>query len=463
MSRSRAGLVLGPVAFVACGLALGAAHLTVAQAWTAATVLLMAIWWITETAPLWATALLPLAVFPVIGAAPLQELGVQYFDRVNFLFLGGMLIAAAMEQHGLHRRMALGIVSAIGTSPRQIVLGFMVATGFITLWISNTAAALMMFPIGMAVLERFEAQRGRQDPLLKTFGLALMLGIGYAASMGGIGTKIGTGVNFVFVKQAAKILEEEIGFVTWSTIAMPIVIIVIPLAWMYLVRRLPREEFPGGRATIDDARRQLGPMKRGEKVALVAFLTAAVLWVFGPRGKEPEVAMGVALALMLIPRLGLHWRSAVGISWGLLVLLGGGFAMAHGIERSGLSTLIGASLQQLGGAGPYLSLVVCCLVTIAVSEVASNTATASILLPLLGPAAPTFGLHPATLMFAVTLSASFGFMLPAGTPPNAIVFSSGYIPVTTMARSGVVIDIGGGLVIATICYFIAPWALGVSR
>jgi sodium-dependent dicarboxylate transporter 2/3/5 len=173
--------------------------------------------------------------------------------------------------------------------------------------------------------------------------------------------------------------------------------------------------------------------------------------------------MGVALALMLVPRIGLHWRNAAGISWGLLVLLGGGFAMAHGIERSGLSAMIGGSLRDLGGAGPYVSLLACCLVTIAVSEVASNTATASILLPLLGPAAPTFGLHPATLMFAVTLSASFGFMLPAGTPPNAVVFSSGYIPVTRMVRSGVVVDIGGGLVIATVCYFLAPWALGVSR
>lgn len=511
--RQRVGVVLGPLAFVACGLVLGAAGLPVAARWAAATVVLMTVWWITEPVPLWATAFWPLVVFPLVGAGSLDQVVLQYFDPVNFLFLGGMWIAAAMEQQGLHRRMALGIVIRIGTSPRQIVLGFMLATGFVSLWISNTAAALMMFPIGMAVLRRFEQERGGNDPLLRRFGLALMLGIGYAASMAGIGSKLGTGTNLVFVKHSAQVLSQEVSFFAWFKVGLPVVLVSIPLAWIYLVRivaRLPPTEFLGGKETIEQTRRQLGPWRRGEQVALAGFLAAAFLWTFrqrmdlglfvipgwaeaipwswsdilgravstlpspwsellGARGAESMVALVIALVLMLIPvqrrpvRAALSLRQASGISWGILALVGGGFAMAYGIEQSGLSATIARALKTLVPASPYLALLATCFVTIILSEVASNTATASILLPLLAASASSFGLHPGTLMFSATLAASFGFMLPAGTPPNAVVFSSGYISVTQMARSGVVVDIGGAIVIATLGYFLVPWALGVPR
>jgi sodium-dependent dicarboxylate transporter 2/3/5 len=507
------GLALGPLAFLALGLGLGAAGLAPPAAWAAATVALMALWWITEPVPLWATALAPLVFFPTLCGLGFGEVALQYLDPVNFLFLGGMWIAASMEQWELHRRLALGIVARIGTSPRRIVLGFMIATGFISLWISNTAAALMMFPIGMAVLEKFAEQAGADRTAHRRFGCALMLGIGYAASMGGIGSKIGTGTNLVFVKEAQRALGADVSFVSWFKLGLPVVLLALPLSWFYLVRfaaPVPAEEFPGGRQAIAEARARLGRLSSGEAVALAAFLLAAFLWVFrqpmdfgafvipgwtdhwpfgwsdvfgrppaalpppfaelfGPRGAESSIAMLIGAALLVVParlrpyRPALSLRMAGGISWGLLALLGGGFSMAHGISRTGLSTVLAGGFRHLDLGGPYLAMLLVCLGTIALSEVASNTATASILLPLLAVAAPGLGLHPAPLMFAAALSASFGFMLPAGTPPNAVVFSSGYIPVTQMARSGVVVDLAGAVVIATICYFLGPWALGVGR
>lgn len=506
--RQFIGLFLGPVLFVVAGLALQAKGLSAQASWAGATVALMSCWWITEPVPLWATACLPIVTFPLFSEASLVVTLLQYLDPVNFLFLGGMLIAASMEQWELHRRIALNIVAKIGTSPRRIVLGFMLATGFVTLWISNTAAAVMMFPIAMAVLRRFEEQHGRHDELLKRFGLALMLGIAYAASIGGIGTKIGTGTNLVFVKNS----PQPIDFVTWAKMGMPVVLISIPLVWFYLVRfgaRVPDRDFPGGEETIRRECALLGNWKRGEVVALVAFLTAAILWIFrkdidlggftilgwsrvlpwewkgmlaGSGWSEPVqkifsdpgdafVSMAVAGALLFIPvgrnaankrEFALNGRNASGVAWGMLILLGGGFAMAYGIQASGLSTAIASNLRFIGELNPFIAMLAVSLVAVALTEVASNTATASILLPILAASAGSFGLEPLPLMLAVTMSASFGFMLPAGTPPNAIVFSSGYITVPQMVRSGLMVDLFGAVLVATICHFLVPWVLGTA-
>jgi sodium-dependent dicarboxylate transporter 2/3/5 len=471
----------------------------------------MSAWWIAEPLPLWATAALPLILFPLTGVASFFAVALQYFDPINFLFLGGMFIAGAMEQWGLHRRIALSVIANIGTSPRRIVLGFMLATGFITLWISNTATAMMMFPIGMAVLWKFEEETAPDDPLLRRFGLALMLGIAYAASIGGVGTKIGTGPNLVFVKQASGILGHEVDFLTWLKVGMPLVIVAIPLVWLYLVRvaaPLPPTGFTAGQRAVLEERARLGSMSLGERVALIAFLTAAFLWIFrkdielgaftipgwwklvpfswedvlgrpvktlpAPLAKmlaqdvgDSAVAFVVGTVLFLVPvarrpwRFALELRMARHLSWDMLVLLGGSFAMAYGIQVSGLSEWLASLLQGVGKLSPFLALLLVSGISVGLSEVASNTATASILLPLLAASAHSFGLHPAPLMFAATLAASFGFMLPAGTPPNAIVFSSGYISVPQMARSGLIVDLFGGLLIAIVCWLLAPWALGI--
>lgn len=511
-NRQRAGLVLGPILFIAISLTAGSVGLGPEQRWAAASVALMATWWITEPFPLWVTACLPLIIYPLTGIAPLFPVTLQYFDPVNFLFLGGMMIAAAMQQWGLHRRIALGIIDTIGASPRRIVLGFMLGTGFISLWISNTATAMMMYPIGMAVLLKLEEQIGTDDLLLRRFGLALMLGIAYAANIGGIGTKIGTAPNLVFVKQAAPILGHDVDFLTWLKVGLPIVFVALPLVWWYLVRiaaPLPSEGFAGSGKVIAEERAGLGAMNRGERVVLIAFVLAALLWIFrkdielgvftipgwwryltfgwedligrsldslpGSLAKllrqdsgDAAVAIFIGCTLLFIPiarrplRFALDVRNAAHVPWHLLVLLGGGFAMAYGIQESGLSEWIAGLLTGIGQVQPFVIFLAVCLLTVALSEVASNTATASILLPLIAASAGNLGLHPAPLMLAAAMAASFGFMLPAGTPPNAIVFASGYITVPQMARNGVLIDLFGAILVATLCYLLGPWALGIK-
>jgi solute carrier family 13 (sodium-dependent dicarboxylate transporter), member 2/3/5 len=511
-TRGRAGLVVGPLLFIIVGLLLDGHGLSFEARWVGALVALMATWWITEPMPLWATACLPLLVFPLLGVARPYEVALQYFDPVNFLFLGGMMIAASMQQWGLHRRIALNIIAAIGVSPRRIVLGFMIATAFVSLWISNTATTVMMFPIAMAVLLKLGEQMDKEDPLLRRFGLALMLGIAYAASIGGIGTKIGTAPNIIMVKQAATVFGREIDFATWLTIGLPIVVVALPLVFLFLVHvsaPIPATGFPGASAVVTRERSELGRMSAGERISFVGFLTAALLWIFRndiefgsftipgwwslvhfgwkdilsvPIESLPPalaklmqqdlgdaaVAMGVAIALLLIPitlrplRMALDIRRAAGVPWGLLVLLGGGLAMAYGMQRSGLSTWLGSQLQGIGHVTPFTAIVMVSFASLALTEVASNVATASILVPLVAAGAGGFGLHPAPLMFAATLTASFGFMLPAGTPPNAIVYSSGYITVPQMVRAGIAVDIFGALLVATMCYFIVPWALNLN-
>ena len=510
--RGRVGLVLGPILFVLVGLWLGSQDLSFEARWVGALVALMATWWITEPLPLWATACLPVLALPILGVARPYEVVLQYFDPVNFLFLGGMMIAASMQQWGLHRRIALSIIAAIGASPRRIVLGFMLATAFVSLWISNTATTVMMFPIAMAVLLKIGEQLDKDDPLLRRFGLALMLGIAYAASIGGIGTKIGTAPNIIMVKQAATVLGRDLDFATWLTIGLPVVVVALPLVYLFLVHvsaPIPAIGFPGGAEVISRERAELGRMSRGERVAFVGFLSAALLWIFRnnielgavtipgwwslvtfgwqdilsvrlddlPKALaklmkqdlgDAAVAMGVAGALLLIPitlrplRFALDIQRAACVHWSLLVLLGGGLAMAYGMQQSGLSTWLGAQLQGIGHVGPYEAIVLVSFASLALTEVASNVATASIMVPIVAAGAQGFDLHPAPLMFAATMSASFGFMLPAGTPPNAIVYSSGYITVPQMVRAGVAVDIFGALLVATMCYFIVPWALKLT-
>lgn len=510
--RQRVGLIVGPLLFLAVGFGLEGGGPAAEARWTAAIVALMATWWITEPLPLWLTALLPAIAFPLCGAAPLVPVLLQYADPVNFLFLGGMMIAAAMQHWGLHRRIALAIIARIGTSPRRLVLGFMLATGFVSLWISNTAATLVMFPIAMAVLIKFRESAAPGDILPQRFGLALMLGLAYAASIGGIGTKIGTAPNLVFAREAVPFLGREIDFATWLRVGLPIVLIALPLVWAYLVHiaaPLPHGGLGHAERLLRTERAGLGAMSRGEWVVLAGFLGAAWLWAFRkdidlgdliipgwsrliPVGASqwieqqagilPEafarllrrdlgdaaVAMGVGIALLCTPtslgptRFALPLGCLRALPWHLLVLLGGGIAMAFGIQESGLSAWTAGLLRGMPPLDPLAAILVVSFISVLLTEVASNLATASMLLPLIAASADSFGLHPAPLMLAATMAASFGFMLPAGTPPNAIVYSSGYISVPEMARSGILVDLTGALLVGLICYLLGPWALGVE-
>lgn len=503
--------MLGPLLSILTALALGAQSLPFAASMAGAIIVLMATWWITEPLQLWATACIPLITFPLFGIADIFDTVAQYFDPVNFLFLGGMLIAACMQQWGLHRRIALAIIAVIGASPRRIVLGFMLATAFVSLWISNTATTVMMFPIAMAVLLKLSERTGHNDPALRRFGLALMLGIAYAASIGGIGTKIGTAPNIIMVKQAQTIFGAELDFVTWLSIGLPVVLLALPLVYLFLVRvaaPVPATGLADSGEVLAAERAALGRMNVGERIAAVAFVTAALLWIFRkdidlsvvlipgwwrlvtfgwedvlgtPLSSLPEplarllgqdigdaaVAMVIGCALFLLPittrpiRFALDVSRARQVPWGLLVLLGGGLAMAFGMQRSGLSTWLAGQLGGVGPVSPFMALLLVSFASVALTEVASNVATASILVPLVAAGADSFGLHPAPLMFAATMSASFGFMLPAGTPPNAIVYSSGYITVPQMVRAGILVDLFGALLVACICYVLVPRVLGL--
>jgi solute carrier family 13 (sodium-dependent dicarboxylate transporter), member 2/3/5 len=523
--RQKIGLVLGPVVFLATGFILKS-HLTPEQSWAGATVLLMAIWWVTEALPLWVTSLAPLLIFPILcnpppapgKEAPLRLFAValQYIDGNSTLFIGGMLIAACMQQWGLHRRIALTIVKAIGGSPRRIVLGFIIATGFISMWISNTASAMMLFPIGIAVIRKFEEQHGKNDPLLKSFGMALMLGIAYAASIGGIGTKIGTPTNLVFSKVYQQTFGEEISFLTWMKFGIPVVAICLPLVWFYLVRfaaKVPDEEFPGAKDAISNALKEQGPMSLGEWIAAIAFTLAATLWVtrsdldfgsftipgwgrlitfslkdfvdakaVGPTiaswlalEKSPlsawgdgVVAMVIALILLVLPvtfkpfKTALAPSSVLTAGWDMIILLGGGAALAYGLAKTGLSDEI-AKLASMGSnLSPLLALAMVCLIALVLTEFASNTATANLLLPLMPAVAAALHMHPAPLMAGACMVASFGLMLPAGTPPNAICFASGYIPITKMVRAGALVDLFGLILCVLVAYLLVPAALGVT-
>jgi len=514
--RQKIGIALGPVLFLTVGFVGKSKGLTPEQSWAGATVLLMATWWVTEALPLWVTALVPLVTFPLLCKVAFFSVFLQYMDGNSALFIGGMLIAAAMQQWGLHRRIALGIVSAIGSSPRRIVLGFIVATGFVSLWISNTAAAMMLFPIGLAVIRKFEEQYGKDDETLKSFGLALMLGIAYAASIGGIGTKIGTPTNLVFSKVYQTEFKQEIGFLTWMKFGIPVVAICLPLVWLYLVRfaaKVPAVDFPGAREAIESARKEQGPMNRGEVVAAIAFTLAALLWVFRSEMDfgsfripgwdelitisltdilDPKtlpkpivgwlalerspisawgdglVALGIALVMLVLPlrfkpfQTALAPRSIIYAGWDMIILLGGGSAMAYGLSATKLSAVIAELVKGSAGLSPLLALIVICFIALVLTEIASNTATANLILPLIPSVAGALGMHPAPLMAGAAMVASFGLMLPAGTPPNAICFASGYIPITKMVRCGALVDLFGLILIVLVSYFLVPWALGIE-
>ncbi|HTF91024.1 MAG TPA: SLC13 family permease [Planctomycetota bacterium] len=430
---------------------------------------LMAIWWLTEALPIYATACLPLIVFPLLRVFPGGASAAPYVDAYIWLFMGGMCIAAAMQQWSLHRRIALAIMGFTGTEPRRLLLGVLLATAAISMWISNTATATMMVPIGLAVIVELELRMGGKR--LVHYGAAIMLAIAYGANIGGIGTKIGTAPN----SQLCGFLGRqgiEISFLYFLAIGSGFVVLFLPVAWLALWR-VGRADAPGaeiGAAVLREEKEKLGPLRRGELVVACVFLTAAVLWIAGkplteflkPRVQlfelrsahvEGAIAMLGALVLLLVRvegRAALELRSLRWVPWATLLLLGGGFSMAAGVAESGLSDWIGTQMQGLGGMSLFAQILIASTVTVALSSVASNTATIGVMLPVLwGSVARA---DATSILFAATIASSCDFALPAGTPPNAIVFGSGYVSIPRMARTGVVLDLAAALLAAGWCW-----------
>ncbi|GFO98120.1 anion transporter [groundwater metagenome] len=441
ISRQKAGLALGPLLFLLIllsdieGLSWEAKSIAASTAW-------IACWWLTEAIPIPATSLLPIILFPLLGALEVGKVTAEYGNQIIFLLIGGFLIAIAMEKWKLHVRIALYIVRTIGTSPRRTIAGFMAATAFISAWISNTATAMMMIPIATAVI--FQASKAGED---KNFNTAIMLSVAYAASIGGVSTLIGTTPNLIFAGIYRTFYGTEITFMQWASFGMPIAFFILIICWAYLVY----VAYPPGIKVLGDGIeeeiKKLGKITGQEKRVLAVFLLVASLWVtralwgkYLPMITDSGIAIFGAFLLFLIPagkdEALLKWHDAVRLPWDVVLLLGGGLAIAKGFTETGLDAWIAHQLLFLKGMPAVIIILTVVALTIFLTEITSNTATATIILPVTASLAFALSMEPAGLMIAAAISASLAFMLPVATPPNAIVFGTGYVTMPQMARAG---------------------------
>lgn len=417
--------------------------------------MLCVVWWIFEPIPIPATAIIPLAFFPLFGVLPQDKIAASFGNELILLMLGGFILSAAMERSGAHRRIALGLVNVIGgRSSRRIVFGFMVATAVLSMWISNTATVLMMLPIALAVIAQ---------SLDKKLALPLLLAVAYSSSIGGLGTPIGTPPNLVFMQQYERFTGNTISFTQWMSWGLPVVLMFVPLAGLWLTRKLDYH----GALVIPPA----GDWRPEERRVLIVFGLTALAWVtrlepfggwstwFNLKGaNDAIVALVAVVALFLVPngRGGklIDWESAERVPWGILMLFAAGIAIAQAFVETGLSRAIGDHLTMLASLHPLIMIATIALIVTFLTETTSNTATTVLLMPILASAALGLGLDPSLLMVPAAMSASCAFMLPVATAPNAIVFSSGHITIANMVREGLALNCIGIVVITLVSYFL---------
>ncbi|BCB02855.1 SLC13 family permease [Bacillus sp. KH172YL63] len=474
--RQKIGFILGPLLFFFFllffspeGLSQGAVGVLAGTVW-------IAVWWITEAIPIPATALLPIILFPLTGALESGDVTSAYGDGTIFLFMGGFIIAIAMEKWNLHKRIAMNIILAIGTSTERIVLGFMLATGFLSMWISNTATAMMMLPIGTAVVYQVnESLKGEKRT--GHFSKVIMLGIAYSASIGGLGTLIGTPPNTIFAAVAKQLYGIDFSFAKWMMFGVPLSAILLLATWWYLIKiafPLKIKELPGGREIVEKENRSLGRISFEEKLVLTVFVTTALCWItrsfllsqWIPSLDDTMIAITGALVLFLLPgqkesRL-LKWEDAKKLPWGILLLFGGGLAIAKGFKETGLAEWIGKQLTVLDGISFIIILVAVTAFVIFLTEITPNTATATMMFPIMASLAAALNVHPYSLMVAAGLAASCAFMLPVATPPNAVVFGSGFIKMGDMVKAGIWLNIISIICITLLVYLFMPVVWGVD-
>jgi sodium-dependent dicarboxylate transporter 2/3/5 len=470
----RAGLVLGPLALAATLLLPPPDGLS-AAGWRAAGVgIWMAIWWMTEAMPIPVTSLLPLLVFPPLGVASMEGAASPYANPLIFLFLGGFLLALAMQRWGLHRRLALSVVRAVGTRPRAIVGGFLTSTAIISMGVSNTATTMMMLPIGLSIAQLAPGGPGREEE--ENFATALMLAIAYGSSIGGMATLIGTPTNALIAGFFAETYGVTIGFAQWLVVGLPVMLVGLPIAHLVLTRvvfPIRIRELAGGRELILGELRRLGPISRPERRVALVFGLVAVLWVAQPlyRDRVPGVsdtgiAMLGALLLFLLPAGDddgeplLDWTTAESLPWGVLLLFGGGLSLAAAVAATGLAGWIGASLGGLAALPGWAIVALAAGVVLLLTELTSNTATAAAFLPVMAALASGIGRNPLLLAVPTVLAASCAFMLPVATPPNAIVYGSGRVTIPQMARAGLVLNLCFLVLIVAVTYALVPIAFG---
>jgi sodium-dependent dicarboxylate transporter 2/3/5 len=452
----------------------------------------MAVWWMTEAIPIYATALLPLALFPLFGAASSKAAAAPYGHELIFLFMGGFILALSMERWGLHRRIAFFALRCVGTSPNRIIGAFMVVSAGLSMWVSNTATAIMMLPVALSVIGLSQADEGERGPApgedslaQRNFALCLLLGIAYGCSIGGIGTLIGTPPNLFLASYAASELGREISFALWMGIGLPLVLCFLPLAWLLLTRVMypvRLRSIEGGHALTREAYASFGPMNAGERWTLAVFVVTAGLWVTRPLlsdlsigGAKPlaglsdsAVAILAAITLFVIPverakrRFVMNWETAVKLPWGLLVLFGGGLSLAAAIRQNGVGELLGSQVSALAGVPSLVLVLGVVTLMIFLTELTSNTATAASLIPIFAALAPGLGVSPLLLAVPAAIGASCAFMLPVATPPNAIVFGSGHVTIPQMSRAGLWLNLLGIVLITLLTYSVAVPMLGLS-
>ncbi|MGB0206172.1 MAG: SLC13 family permease [Neptuniibacter sp.] len=450
------GLILGPFSALLVSL-FSAPEGMPAEAWhLVAIAMWMVIWWLSEAIPLPATALLPIILMPLLGIEQMRSVAANYAHPLIFLFLGGFLLAAAMQKAGLHRRIALHIVSRVGTSPARMILGFMIATAFLSMWISNTATVIMMFAVGLSVID-FVNQHSKDANMARNFGIALMLAIAYSASIGGVGTLIGTPPNALLASFLQNTYAIEITFFNWMLFGVPVVLVMLPLTWILLTRLL----FPANKiaihssgTVIQNELTRLGKMSGAEKLVALVFLAAALGWIFrslivdltGFAISDTMIALIAALILFSVPiprsngECALDWEATKNLPWGILLLFGGGLALASGFKSTGLAEWIGLAVSGVDISTTALILL-CTVAIVYLTEITSNTASTATFLPILAAVAVGLGLNPLVLCIPVALGASMAFMMPVATPPNAIVFSYKGLELKDMVRAGFLLNI----------------------
>ena len=473
-----AALCLGPLVALLIvslpppsGLGVTAWHVVAVTAW-------MVIWWLSEAIPLPATALIPIPMMPFLGIADIKTVAANYAHPLIFLFLGGFMLAAAMQRSGLHKRIALNIISIVGTSPQRIIAGFMLATAFLSMWISNTATTIMMYAVGLSVIQLVTAKAGDRDDSAR-FGIALMLGIAYSASIGGVGTLIGTPPNALLASVLENSYQIEVDFATWMMFGIPVVLVMLPIAWVLLTHVLHPVASLDTSSTdtiIDAELASLGPVQREERFVMVVFACAVVGWIFGKQiGSltglpitDTSIALIAALTLYAVPvslrklRFLLDWESAKDLPWGILLIFGGGIAIASAFNTTGLAEAIGTSMRSLDASSIWVFVLLACTLIVFLTEVTSNTASAATFLPILGAIAVGLGYDPRLLMVPVALGASMAFMMPVATPPNAIVFSYEGLRISDMVRAGIWLNMIAILVCFAAVYFLSGIVFGIS-
>jgi len=473
------GLILGPALFLIILLWFHPERLSKEANAILASTVWIAVWWITEAVPIAITSLLPVVLFPLTGGMELAETTASFGHRYIFLYIGGFILAIAIERWNLHKRIALNIIQLIGTNVKNVILGFMLATAFLSMWISNTATSVMMLPIGMSIISQLIDNPKTVENENQNFGKALMLAIAYSASIGGMATLIGTPPNLVLATIVQETYGIEITFSKWFMFGLPISLILLAICWKYLTEiafTFKQKKFPGGRNEINKQLKSLGKLSYEEKMVLLIFVGTAFAWITRsfllqkliPNLDDTIIAVIAGILLFILPasksknRKLINWEEAVKLPWGILLLFGGGLALAQGFKTSGLAEWIGGQLTLLEGASIFILLLFLIALVNFLTEITSNLATTAMILPILAPLSLVLDVNPFMLMVGATVAASCAFMLPVATPPNAVVFGSGYLRIPDMAKTGVWMNLFSIIFLTIMVYFLLPILWGFN-